>query len=101
MRLRLRTTLVFASSATLFCAFAFFVSAAGQRWLWTHADRNNPAYKGWPEHSIDNDIAMGMSLMPWFYILPAAVLLAAIGLILRTIDCARDSQSDSQTVGRR
>jgi hypothetical protein len=73
--MRLRTKLALAGSAILLIAFAFFVSASGQQWLWDHANRNNPPYAGRNIHEVDDDIAMGIGLMPWAYLLPSGLVL--------------------------
>jgi len=69
-------------SLILLATFIWAESRPGQAWLGTHAGRHLPGYAGLSQHQIDDDIAMGISIAPVFFLLMPGAALFASGMIL-------------------
>ena len=77
--MRLRTKILFASSAVLFIAFLFFISDKGQEIL------RGPIPKDATGFELD-DIYMGAGLAPWAYLLFPSFIFMLFGLGSWSID---------------
>jgi hypothetical protein len=81
----------------LACAFltSFFVSSSqsGQRWLVQHADRTKEVYANWGPIQVENDIAMGVGLLPWFYLLPPGIICTVLCALFYVLDCIAPDRS--------